>query len=880
MKLRALRLHNVRRFAAHGVAIEGIDDGVNVLAESNEHGKSTCFDALHALFFASHKTKPKQVQQLRPYSGGAVTVEADIEEDGALFRVRKRYFGSVLAQVSEPATGRIIAQADEAERWIAGRIKGGAGGPAGLLWVQQGLVEMNSRTGKANEEEKAAREDVLTSVSGEIEMLTGGKRTTQVLAKCDDALDRLVTATGKPKTGGPYAAAKADFDTLEEQAQQLAERVAELRDDLDKRQSARRQLDDLQDPAAATRNADALRAADTVLKQAEEHDGRLSSALLAERLAAQERDTAQNALDQFDATLAEIAKLDKRAAGETTDLEKAEAALQAAQNADTDAAAAVTARRDDLKKAQDAFDRAQRAALADAAREQLKRMRKTLANAEAARRDAETVRGEAEALALPESKITKLEKVEDSITALTAELRAASVSISVSYSDPTSEAIRRDGTVLRDRTQIAVDETLRLDIEGVGSLTVRPGSQDGTATLANSLDKEGAHRTALLASLGVGNLAEARARIERCKEKKQLAGQHGARLDALAPDGLDALRQQVSRKDNEAGLADEPTAPPTTLEPLRDAARTARDDAERRHAETQAALREYAKTVERVKTGLSRTQDALAQQSAKLGGEADHRDHRAAMTGTLAEKTRAQEEAKAAADVLRTSAPDLDALRAAQKRAAGVVARTREEIDTLKLTISTLNGKISNHAETAIEETLGEIEGRRDLTAQRVTDLETEIATLQKLRAVLTEARTDAKEHFFDPIVRELRPLLDIVFKDASITFDETTLLPVTIQRDGLKEDFGVLSGGMREQVTILTRLAFARLLARGGRPVPVILDDALIYSDDDRIERMFTALHRSAADLQILVFTCRQRAFRELGAIQLKLALWEPDGR
>lgn len=250
------------------------------------------------------------------------------------------------------------------------------------------------------------------------------------------------------------------------------------------------------------------------------------------------------------------------------------------------------------------------------------------------------------------------------------------------------------------------------------------------------------------------------------------------------------------------------------------------------------------------------------------------------MTGTLAEKTRAQEEAKAAADVLRTSAPDLDALRAAQKRAAGVVARTREEIDTLKLTISTLNGKISNHAETAIEETLGEIEGRRDLTAQRVTDLETEIATLQKLRAVLTEARTDAKEHFFDPIVRELRPLLDIVFKDASITFDETTLLPVTIQRDGLKEDFGVLSGGMREQVTILTRLAFARLLARGGRPVPVILDDALIYSDDDRIERMFTALHRSAADLQILVFTCRQRAFRELGAIQLKLALWEPDGR
>ncbi len=49
----------------------------------------------------------------------------------------------------------------------------------------------------------------------------------------------------------------------------------------------------------------------------------------------------------------------------------------------------------------------------------------------------------------------------------------------------------------------------------------------------------------------------------------------------------------------------------------------------------------------------------------------------------------------------------------------------------------------------------------------------------------------------------------------------------------------------MREQLSVLTRLAFARLLARDGRPAPVILDDALVYSDDDRIERMFDALHR-----------------------------------
>ena len=83
----------------------------------------------------------------------------------------------------------------------------------------------------------------------------------------------------------------------------------------------------------------------------------------------------------------------------------------------------------------------------------------------------------------------------------------------------------------------------------------------------------------------------------------------------------------------------------------------------------------------------------------------------------------------------------------------------------------------------------------------------------------------------------------------------------------------------MREQITVLTRLAFARLLARDGQAVPVILDDALIFSDDDRIKRMFNALHRRADDLQILVFTCRQRAFQKLGGHTLSMREWAPDG-
>ena len=61
-------------------------------------------------------------------------------------------------------------------------------------------------------------------------------------------------------------------------------------------------------------------------------------------------------------------------------------------------------------------------------------------------------------------------------------------------------------------------------------------------------------------------------------------------------------------------------------------------------------------------------------------------------------------------------------------------------------------------------------------------------------------------------------------------------------------------------------------MLARGGAPAPVIFDGAIVCNDDDRIERMFDALTRQAQDLQIIVLSCRQRAFRDFGGQRLEI--------
>jgi uncharacterized protein YhaN len=51
-----------------------------------------------------------------------------------------------------------------------------------------------------------------------------------------------------------------------------------------------------------------------------------------------------------------------------------------------------------------------------------------------------------------------------------------------------------------------------------------------------------------------------------------------------------------------------------------------------------------------------------------------------------------------------------------------------------------------------------------------------------------------------------------------------------------------------------------------------VILDDALAFSDDDRIERIFDILMRAGEHMQILVLTYRKRLFTRLGAATLQI--------
>ena len=79
--------------------------------------------------------------------------------------------------------------------------------------------------------------------------------------------------------------------------------------------------------------------------------------------------------------------------------------------------------------------------------------------------------------------------------------------------------------------------------------------------------------------------------------------------------------------------------------------------------------------------------------------------------------------------------------------------------------------------------------------------------------------------------------------------------------------DIDSLSFGAREQLGLISRFAYADLLAAAGKPTLLILDDVLVYSDDGRLALMKRVIFDAAQRHQVLLFTCHPNAWRDVGA-------------
>jgi len=163
------------------------------------------------------------------------------------------------------------------------------------------------------------------------------------------------------------------------------------------------------------------------------------------------------------------------------------------------------------------------------------------------------------------------------------------------------------------------------------------------------------------------------------------------------------------------------------------------------------------------------------------------------------------------------------------------------------------------------------LQAERGLAERELTRLEGHIASLQLLRDTIKASLQEGRQRYYEPVRRHLSPFLHDLFPGAELALGEGFKVE-TLRRADRVEGFERLSDGTREQIAVLVRLAMGVMLAERGQSVPIILDDALVYSDDDRIQRMFDALNRAARHQQVIVLTCRTRAFAILGGRALTI--------
>jgi wobble nucleotide-excising tRNase len=225
--------------------------------------------------------------------------------------------------------------------------------------------------------------------------------------------------------------------------------------------------------------------------------------------------------------------------------------------------------------------------------------------------------------------------------------------------------------------------------------------------------------------------------------------------------------------------------------------------------------------------------------------------------------------ADAARQQLEASEPEAVALRVEAARSA--LGSIEADINKLQQAARDLRVELRALGQKGLGEDKDRLEGELAAARAMQAGVNREAQAIRLLHRVLSEAEKTAKETFLSPVTRHLRPYLKLLLPDAELRMNEDIEI-VGLQRGAVIEEFEHLSVGTREQLAVLTRLAFADLLREKGQPAAVILDDAIAYADRDRFERMQLILRKASKNLQVIVLTCRERDYQGLGAPIVRL--------
>ncbi|MCW1960130.1 MAG: AAA family ATPase [Mycobacterium sp.] len=852
MILHRLRLTNFRGVADRELKFP--DRGVVVVCGPNEVGKSSMLEALDLLLTYRDRSNHRDVKQVKPANSDVgAEVEAEISTGPYRFVYRKRFHKKTMTELEivEPRSEQLTA--DQAHERVEAMLNETVDT---TLWEAQRVLQAAS-THAVNLSGSDALSRALDAAAGETDLAPAGDESL-LIDRIDTEYLKYFTATGRPT--GVWKAVCEQLKTAEAEAGRCRLALEEVDDRVSRHEAQTAALQALEESlVSATERLIAARTAQEALSELGEQLRQARQTAQTAAVAAANSALANGSRQQLvadehrrGATLIQL----RTALGEA-EQQEADAKLAAQANASAAEQAIVA-----LDRAEQRFEAAKAAAEACLARDEASRLALRVAGIEQIEAELARVAGQLSAIGLTETMLAGIEKHSAAVQRIEAQLQANAAT--VEFTVPADLDITVDGQARRLTAgqSWARPASAAVVVEVPGVLTVRIDPDAGTATLRTDLEAAQRLLDAELHAAGVTDVDAARSVEARRRALTETRTTLAAKLEGLCA-GEDAASIRTRLAEVRAAAADESLDSETAAAELAVAAealRAAKSDAASMQTSAAAAtaaltgkttdatvLRDRLKNAEgefaSVRDQLATLRAALSDEAVAAQATADAGEQRTAdeAAGALAARY-AEAEAETVAEELASASSAVEAVTADRDT-------VRTELQTIAIELGVIGGE-------GRQGRLDEAEAELERTRAEHARIGERAAAARLLRDTMARHRDNTRQRYVQPYRTELERLGRKVFGDSFSVDVDTDLTIQTRTLDGCTVPFDSLSGGAKEQLGILARLAGAALVASEDT-VPVVIDDALGFSDPDRLEKMGAVLNVVGDRGQVIVLTC-----------------------
>ena len=134
------------------------------------------------------------------------------------------------------------------------------------------------------------------------------------------------------------------------------------------------------------------------------------------------------------------------------------------------------------------------------------------------------------------------------------------------------------------------------------------------------------------------------------------------------------------------------------------------------------------------------------------------------------------------------------------------------------------------------------------------------------LKETFEKHRQQARQRYIGPFKEQIDQLGRIVFGPTFAVELSDDLRVVRRTLGSTTLDVDQISTGAREQIGVLSRLACAAIVSPDDGGVPVMIDDALGWSDPQRLQTMGAAIKAAGKQCQVIVLTCTPGRYSHVG--------------